>query len=115
MAAVGEAAAAAASRVAEVDGSGEGPCLSELDELIGQSAAAGMVVDLSVEGEVRSYAGGMGKRGNGGGQGGLRNFQKKGGGWWGRGRAGAGVGRRRRWRRWGRRLRRRLRGWPRWT
>ncbi|MEV5171498.1 histidine kinase [Streptomyces flaveolus] len=56
LAAVGEAAAAAASRVAEVDGSGEGPCLSELDELIGQSAAAGMVVDLSVEGEVRSYA-----------------------------------------------------------
>ncbi|MFI6037614.1 sensor histidine kinase [Streptomyces sp. NPDC051315] len=35
---------------------GEGPCLSELDELIGQSAAAGMVVDLSVEGEVRGYA-----------------------------------------------------------
>ncbi|GKQ33669.1 histidine kinase [Streptomyces sp. A012304] len=34
---------------------GEGPCLSELEELIGQSAAAGMVVDLSVEGEVRSY------------------------------------------------------------
>ncbi len=56
LAAGGEAAAAAAWRVAEVDGSGEGPCLSELDELIGQSAAAGMVVDLSVEGEVRSYA-----------------------------------------------------------
>ncbi|MDX3575061.1 sensor histidine kinase, partial [Streptomyces sp. ID05-47C] len=35
---------------------GEGPCLSELDVLIGQSAAAGMVVDLSVEGEVRGYA-----------------------------------------------------------
>ncbi|KOV68896.1 histidine kinase, partial [Streptomyces sp. NRRL WC-3618] len=29
--------------------------LSELEELIGQSAAAGMVVDLSVEGEVRLY------------------------------------------------------------
>ncbi|MEW2510755.1 histidine kinase [Streptomyces sp. NPDC046870] len=56
LAAVGEAAAAAASRVAEVEGAAEGPCLSELDELIGQSAAAGMVVDLSVEGEVRSYA-----------------------------------------------------------
>ncbi|MEV5145967.1 histidine kinase [Streptomyces sp. NPDC052727] len=56
LAAVGVAAAAAASRVAEAEGSGEGPCLSELDELIGQSAAAGMVVDLSVEGEVRSYA-----------------------------------------------------------
>ncbi|MFJ8110280.1 sensor histidine kinase [Streptomyces sp. NPDC096132] len=53
--AVGVAAAAAASRAAEE--SGEGPCLEELEELIGQSAAAGMVVDLSVEGEVRSYAG----------------------------------------------------------
>ncbi|MFC7894643.1 sensor histidine kinase [Streptomyces sp. NPDC057381] len=56
LAAVGVAAAAAASRAAD-DGerSGEGPCLSELDELIGQSAAAGMVVDLSVQGEERSY------------------------------------------------------------
>ncbi|GGW36744.1 histidine kinase [Streptomyces galilaeus] len=51
--AVGVAAAAAASRAVE---EGEGPCLSELDVLIGQSAAAGMVVDLSVEGEVRGYA-----------------------------------------------------------
>ncbi|MEU2059849.1 histidine kinase [Streptomyces sp. NPDC013455] len=56
LAAVGEAAAEAASRAAEEAGAGEGPCLSELGELIGQSAAAGMVVDLSVEGEVRSYA-----------------------------------------------------------
>ncbi|GGS49377.1 histidine kinase [Streptomyces cinerochromogenes] len=60
LAAVGEAAAAAAaeaaSRAAEEAGAVEGPCLSELEELIGQSAAAGMVVDLSVEGEVRSYA-----------------------------------------------------------
>ncbi|MFE9611986.1 sensor histidine kinase [Streptomyces sp. NPDC006012] len=55
LAAVGVAAAAAASRAAAEDGVGEGPCLSELDELIGQSAAAGMVVDLSVEGEGRSY------------------------------------------------------------
>ncbi|MFF3910697.1 sensor histidine kinase [Streptomyces sp. NPDC001848] len=55
LAAVGAAAVAAASRVAEVESS-EGPCLAELEELIGQSAAAGMVVDLSVEGEVRSYA-----------------------------------------------------------
>ncbi|MEV5312694.1 histidine kinase [Streptomyces sp. NPDC052610] len=54
LAAVGAAAAAAASRAA-VD-TGEGPCLSELDELVGQSAAAGMVVDLSVEGEARGYA-----------------------------------------------------------
>ncbi|MGW7422387.1 sensor histidine kinase [Streptomyces sp. NPDC054813] len=52
LAAVGVAAAAAASRVAEE----EGPYLSELEELIGQSEAAGMVVDLSVEGDVRSYA-----------------------------------------------------------
>ncbi|WP_405768354.1 histidine kinase [Streptomyces sp. NBC_00080] len=35
---------------------GEGPCLSELDELVGQSAAAGMVVELLVEGETRAYA-----------------------------------------------------------
>ncbi|MFC8566799.1 sensor histidine kinase [Streptomyces sp. NPDC057245] len=57
LAAVGVAAAAAASRAAE-DGevSSEGPSLAELDELVGQSAAAGMVVDLSVEGEGRPYA-----------------------------------------------------------
>ncbi|MEU7323283.1 histidine kinase [Streptomyces griseoviridis] len=52
LAAVGVAAAAAASRAVE---EGDGPCLSELDELIGQSAAAGMVVDLSVEGDGRGY------------------------------------------------------------
>lgn len=51
--AVGVAAAVAASKAVD---EGEGPCLSELDELIGQSAAAGMVVDLSVEGDTRSYA-----------------------------------------------------------
>lgn len=56
LAAVGVAAAAAASRAAEDGESPDGPCLSELDELIGQSEAAGMVVDLSVEGEVRVYA-----------------------------------------------------------
>lgn len=50
---VGVAAVAVARGVVE---EGEGPCLSELDELVGQSAAAGMVVDLSVEGEVRGYA-----------------------------------------------------------
>ncbi|MFJ7903401.1 sensor histidine kinase [Streptomyces sp. NPDC096198] len=54
LAAVGAAAAAAASRVAEDPA--EGPCLAELEELIGQSAAAGMVVSLSVEGEARPYA-----------------------------------------------------------
>lgn len=52
LAAVGFAAAAAASRAVE---EGDGPCLSELDELIGQSAAAGMVVDLSVEGDPPGY------------------------------------------------------------
>ncbi|TQE40135.1 sensor histidine kinase [Streptomyces ipomoeae] len=54
LAAVGVAAAAAASRAEEE--SGEGPRLAELEELVGQSAAAGMVVELSVEGEVRVYA-----------------------------------------------------------
>ncbi|MFJ4563986.1 histidine kinase [Streptomyces caelestis] len=51
LAAVGVAAAAAASRAAD----DEGPCLAEIEELVGQSAAAGMVVDLSVEGEARLY------------------------------------------------------------
>ncbi|MEU3523859.1 histidine kinase [Streptomyces sp. NPDC038707] len=55
LAAMGEAAEAAASRAAVASEAVEGPCLSELEELVGQSAAAGMVVDLSVEGEVRSY------------------------------------------------------------
>ncbi|MCZ0209778.1 sensor histidine kinase [Streptomyces achromogenes] len=55
LAAVGEAAEAAASRAAVASEAVEGPCLSELEELVGQSAAAGMVVDLSVEGEVRPY------------------------------------------------------------
>ncbi|MBK3572186.1 sensor histidine kinase, partial [Streptomyces sp. MBT62] len=54
--AVGVAAAAAASRVVDDEGGGDGPCLSDVDELLGQSAAAGMAVDLSVEGETRSYA-----------------------------------------------------------
>ncbi|MFF1549198.1 sensor histidine kinase [Streptomyces sp. NPDC058291] len=44
---------AAVTLVAE---EGEGPCLEELEELVGQSAAAGMVVELSVEGEARAYA-----------------------------------------------------------
>ncbi|MFH8975852.1 histidine kinase [Streptomyces sp. NPDC017890] len=57
LAAVGAAAAAAASRAVEGgEASVDGPWLSELDELIGQSEAAGMVVNLSVEGEGRSYA-----------------------------------------------------------
>ncbi|MFF4400843.1 sensor histidine kinase [Streptomyces sp. NPDC001480] len=52
LAAVDVVVAKAASRAVDEDG----PCLSELDELVGQSAAAGMVVDLSVEGDARSYA-----------------------------------------------------------
>lgn len=57
LAAVGAAAAAAASRAAgDSAGAGEGPSLAEIDELIGQSAAAGMVVALSVEGDMRAYA-----------------------------------------------------------
>ncbi|MEU6576234.1 histidine kinase [Streptomyces sp. NPDC046805] len=56
LAAVGAAAAAAASRAVVDDGAADGPCLSELDELVGQSAAAGMAVDLSVQGAVRTYA-----------------------------------------------------------
>ncbi|MFG1668663.1 sensor histidine kinase [Streptomyces sp. Y7] len=58
LAAVGAAAAAAADRelAGGDEGAVEGPCLSELEELIGQSAAAGMVVELSVEGETRGYA-----------------------------------------------------------
>ena len=53
---VAAAAAAAASRAVDDEGAGDGPCLSDVDELLGQSAAAGMAVDLSVEGETRSYA-----------------------------------------------------------
>ncbi|MFF7446223.1 MULTISPECIES: histidine kinase [unclassified Streptomyces] len=52
LAAVGVAAAVAASRAVEEP---DGPCLSELEELIGQSSAAGMVVDLTVEGDAREY------------------------------------------------------------
>ncbi|MEU9876757.1 sensor histidine kinase [Streptomyces phaeochromogenes] len=55
LAAVGVAAAAAASRAVEEE-SGDGPCLDDLQELVGQSAAAGMVVDLFVEGDARGYA-----------------------------------------------------------
>ncbi|MGW6541310.1 sensor histidine kinase [Streptomyces massasporeus] len=54
LAAVGVAAAAAAAASRAADD--EGPSLAEIDELVGQSAAAGMVVALSVEGDVRSYA-----------------------------------------------------------
>ncbi len=74
LAAVGAAAAAAADRAAGdavdgkapgrsvgggperwSDGVSEGPSLAELDELVGQSRAAGIVVELSVEGAERAY------------------------------------------------------------
>ncbi|MHC0433885.1 sensor histidine kinase [Streptomyces sp. O3] len=51
LAAVGVAAAAAATRAQEDDG----PCLADLEELVGQSRAAGMALDLSVDGEPGSY------------------------------------------------------------
>ncbi|HZG03942.1 MAG TPA: histidine kinase [Streptomyces sp.] len=50
-----EAARRSAEDAAEREGSG--PCLRELEALVGQSRAAGMSVELMVEGEVRSYAG----------------------------------------------------------
>ncbi|MEV8309663.1 histidine kinase [Streptomyces flavidovirens] len=46
LAAVGVAAAAAAAAEAE-----DGPCLADLEALVGQSRQAGMVVELSVEGD----------------------------------------------------------------
>ncbi|MCZ4511560.1 histidine kinase [Streptomyces sp. ActVer] len=55
LAAVGVAAAAAASRAVDEE-TGDGPCLDDLQELVGQSAAAGMVVELFVEGDARGYA-----------------------------------------------------------
>ncbi|WP_030822147.1 sensor histidine kinase [Streptomyces hygroscopicus] len=54
------AAASAAAEVAEAAGRGAealgGPRLAELEALVGQSRAAGMAVELSVEGEERRYA-----------------------------------------------------------
>jgi signal transduction histidine kinase len=51
LAAVGVAAAAAAAAAA-----GDGPCLEDIEGLVGQSRDAGMVVELLVQGESRSYA-----------------------------------------------------------
>ncbi|MEU0073153.1 histidine kinase [Streptomyces sp. NPDC006332] len=56
LAAVGAAAAAAASRAADEESVADGPWLADLDVLVGQSAAAGMVVELSVDGDSRVYA-----------------------------------------------------------
>ncbi|MFI6350576.1 sensor histidine kinase [Streptomyces sp. NPDC050560] len=55
LAAVGEAAAAAASRAAPEDGS-EGPSLAELEALVEQSREAGVAIEVLVEGESRGYA-----------------------------------------------------------
>ncbi|MGW2815462.1 sensor histidine kinase [Streptomyces sp. NPDC001415] len=49
LAAVGVAAAAAAAVVEE------GPCLADVEALVGQSREAGMVVELMVQGEARGY------------------------------------------------------------
>jgi signal transduction histidine kinase len=51
LAAVGVAAAAAAAAAA-----GDGPCLADIEGLVGQSRQAGMVVELAVHGEGREYA-----------------------------------------------------------
>ncbi|WP_156726975.1 sensor histidine kinase [Streptomyces apocyni] len=54
LAAVGVAAAAAAEAASDVRDD-DGPWLAELEELVGQSRAAGMVLELSVDGEPESY------------------------------------------------------------
>jgi len=56
--AAAEAATASATESAEAADAGVdgGPRLAELEALVGQSRAAGMAVDLSVEGEERRYA-----------------------------------------------------------
>ncbi|WP_030897612.1 sensor histidine kinase [Streptomyces sp. NRRL F-5126] len=51
LAAVGAAAAAAAAAAAE-----DGPCLADIEGLVGQSRDAGMVVELLVQGEARVCA-----------------------------------------------------------
>ncbi|MFH8789474.1 sensor histidine kinase [Streptomyces roseoverticillatus] len=52
---VGAAGRAGAGPVGGGSASGDGPCLDGLEDLVGQSRAAGMAVELSVEGEERSY------------------------------------------------------------
>ncbi|KUJ66136.1 histidine kinase [Streptomyces albus subsp. albus] len=49
-------AAVAAAASAAADEAAGGPCLDELETLVGQSRTAGMVVELSVEGDERGYA-----------------------------------------------------------
>ncbi|MGW5945137.1 sensor histidine kinase, partial [Streptomyces celluloflavus] len=50
----------AAGAPAATEPDGEGPCLAELAELVGQSRAAGMTVELSVEGPAGDDADGTG-------------------------------------------------------
>ncbi|MET9801446.1 histidine kinase [Streptomyces sp. NPDC006368] len=57
LAAVGRAAASAASAASAAASVPEdGPCLDEVEELVEQSRQAGMVVELRVMGEARTYA-----------------------------------------------------------
>ncbi|MGW7572597.1 sensor histidine kinase [Streptomyces sp. NPDC054765] len=60
------AGGSAAGAVSSVSGVGEadaeGPCLTELADLVGQSRAAGMVVELMVDGAVEGEAAGAGRR-----------------------------------------------------
>ncbi|MFJ6697388.1 sensor histidine kinase [Streptomyces sp. NPDC091272] len=51
LAAVGAAAGAAAAAAAAADAAGNGPCLADVDALVEQSRAAGMTVELSVDGD----------------------------------------------------------------
>ncbi|MEU9122987.1 histidine kinase [Streptomyces sp. NPDC048506] len=56
-------AAEARSSASGADADGDGPCLADLGDLVGQSRAAGMVVDLSVHGAAEGeVAGGAGRR-----------------------------------------------------
>ncbi|MFI6639291.1 sensor histidine kinase [Streptomyces sp. NPDC050504] len=57
LAAVAQAAAAAAAAASSgAQAAEDGPCLAELEELVDQSRAAGMVVEMLVDGEPRTYA-----------------------------------------------------------
>ncbi|MET9418045.1 histidine kinase [Streptomyces klenkii] len=52
---VGAVGRAGAGAVGGGSLSGDGPCLDGLEDLVGQSRAAGMAVELTVEGEERAY------------------------------------------------------------
>ncbi|GAA2220960.1 histidine kinase [Streptomyces amakusaensis] len=55
LASVGAAAAAAAARGGD-GGGGAGPCIADVEDLVGQSRQTGMVVELAVQGDPRAYA-----------------------------------------------------------